>query len=169
MPPLLVRLKAVIVFTVYGAPTIEIRIVPSWPIVRMPPTPPPTATPLTVAPTSRGRLPAQPGTSRQIRTMPCVGAVPRLPDGVEVLAIAPEIGANTPGLLSGPGTKPARTFVRRTDTMPPFDTTGSVTGRIVLSDRPGIAFCVPKPAASVLRWSPAAVVVSVVTPIPVSD
>ena len=49
--------------------------------------------------------------------------------------MAPEIGPSTPMIALRAGTLPCRIWVRRTDTMPPFDTIGSVTGRIVLSDR----------------------------------
>jgi len=50
--------------------------------------------------------------------------------------------------------------------MPPFDTIGSVTGRIVLIERPGR---VPLPSERVLRCAPVPDEFSVLTPIPVSD
>ena len=100
--------------------------------------------------------------------MPVDGTVPRpvASGGFTALAIAPETGARTPMAPCGPGTLPPRTPVRRTDTMPPFVTIGSVTGRTVLSDRPG---SVPLPSAMVLRCAPVPDAFSVDTPMPVSD
>ena len=96
------------------------------------------ATPLIVSPTSRGRLPAQPGTSEADAdharaTARCRGR----PPASSCWRSRPRSGRGRRGCSAGPGTMPCRTPVRRTDTMPPFDTIGSVTGRIVLSERPG--------------------------------